>query len=90
MVYATLGASAGVIALLAAALSLLYWRCRRPDTARAAPLRKHYSAVSTGEAEAEVTSSVSSQPSPTASNDWSQTAKRSGSDVVVVPNDRGE
>jgi len=90
MVYATLGVSAGIIILLAAALALLYWRCRSSGgaTSSADRKRKQYSAMSTSEPEPEVSPSVSSQPSPTASNSWTQTMKRPGSDGLMQ-NGRG-
>ena len=83
-----LSLSVGVIFLLVAALALLYWRCRSLGNAPGSSNRnrKHYSAVRTAEPEPEVTSSVSSQPSPSmtsASNNWTQTMKRSGSDVTL-------
>jgi len=87
VVYALLGLSAGIITLLAAALALLYYRCRSAGgdtTASSHRNRKHYSAVSTSEPE--VTSSISSQPSPTSasvSNNWPQAIRRTDSDVLL-------
>jgi len=79
--------SLGIIVLLAAAVALLYWRCR-PLVGIATSSdqkRKQYSAVLTAEPEPEVTSSVSSQRSPSVtsvSNNWSQTIRSAASDVV--------